>query len=51
MSGSHTIQRFLPLLGLASVTMLVVFFVSLVPVFSNRPPRLLGLSERVLLAV
>lgn len=49
MSGSHTLQRFLTVLGLASVIMLAVFFISLAPVFSNRPPHLLGLSERVLL--
>jgi hypothetical protein len=50
-SASPVIRRFLPALGYAAAVMLVLFFVSLAPVFSDRPPRLLGLSERILLVV
>ena len=47
LSSSGTLR----VLAWLSVTWLVLFFVSLAPAFINRPPYLLGLTERVLLAV
>ena len=39
-------------LGVAAVASLLAFFVSLAPVFvTNGPPKLLGLTERILLAI
>jgi hypothetical protein len=43
--------RFLVPLAVACAAALMVFFVCLTPVFSNRPPYLLGLVERILLGL
>ena len=50
-SGSNVLKRALRALGIATAVTLAIFFVSLAPVFSNRAPVLLGLTERVLLVV
>jgi hypothetical protein len=48
-SGSAFLHRILTGTAVASLAALLIFFVCLAPVFSNRPPFLLGLVERVLI--
>jgi hypothetical protein len=43
--------RMLVPLAVSCAAALVVFFVCLIPVFSNRPPYALGLVERIVLAL
>jgi hypothetical protein len=49
-SGSAVMKRVLTGTAVASLVTLLIFFACLAPVFSNRPPFLLGLVERILLA-
>jgi hypothetical protein len=48
-SGSSLMHGVLTGTAAASLTTLLIFFGCLAPVFSNRPPFLLGLVERVLI--
>lgn len=48
-TGATGAGRRLTVLALSTAVALVLLFVSLAPVFGNGPPRLLGLTERVLL--
>jgi hypothetical protein len=49
-SGSSSMKRILTGTAIASLVTLLIFFACLAPVFSNRPPLLLGLVERILVA-
>jgi len=49
-SGSSSMKRVLTGTAVASLATLLLFFACLAPVFSNRPPFLLGLVERILIA-